>query len=50
MVCLGLESEAAGWKGQTNPLSYGGNPNTFTCWVESSETGSQPNIETSPYL
>ena len=24
MVCLGLEPEAAGWKAQTNPLSYGG--------------------------
>ena len=26
MVCLGLEPEAAGWKAQTNPLSYGGTP------------------------
>ena len=25
MVCLGLEPGAAGWKAQTNPLSYGGN-------------------------
>ena len=24
MVCLGLEPGATGWKGQTNPLSYGG--------------------------
>ena len=24
MVCLGLEPGAAGWKAQTNPLSYGG--------------------------
>ena len=24
MVCLGLKSGAAGWKVQTNPLSYGG--------------------------
>ena len=23
MVCLGLEPRAAGWKAQTNPLSYG---------------------------
>ena len=23
MVCLGLEPGAAGWKAQTNPLSYG---------------------------
>ena len=22
MVCLGLEPRAAGWKAQTNPLSY----------------------------
>ena len=26
MVCLGLEPGAAGWKVQTNPLSYGGTP------------------------
>ena len=26
MVCLGLEPRAAGWRGQTNPLSYGGTP------------------------
>ena len=24
MVCLGLEPGAAGWKAQTNPLSYNG--------------------------
>ena len=23
MVCLGFKPEAAGWKAQTNPLSYG---------------------------
>ena len=27
MVCLGLEPGAAGWKVQTNPLSYTGTPN-----------------------
>ena len=26
MVCLGLEPGAAGWKAQTNPLSYSGTP------------------------
>ena len=26
MVCLGVEPGAAGWKVQTNPLSYGGTP------------------------
>ena len=26
MVCLGVEPGAAGWKAQTNPLSYGGTP------------------------
>ena len=33
MVCLGLEPEAAGWKAQTNPLSYGGTPSAlfFDC-------------------
>ena len=30
MVCLGLEPGAAGWKVQTNPLSYGGNPYLYT--------------------
>ena len=29
MVCLGLEHGAAGWKAQTNPLSYGGTWATF---------------------
>ena len=26
MACLGLEPGVAGWWAQTNPLSYGGNP------------------------
>ena len=26
MVCLGLEPGVAGWKAQTNLLSYGGTP------------------------
>jgi len=26
MVCLGLEPRAAGWKAQTNPMSYGAIP------------------------
>ena len=26
MVCLGVKLEAAGWKVQMNPLSYGGTP------------------------
>ena len=30
MVCLGLESGAAGWKAQTNPLSYGVTPKKET--------------------
>ena len=29
MVCLGLEPEAAEWKAQTNPLSYGGTPSAI---------------------
>ena len=39
MVCLGLEPGAAGWKAQTNPLSYGGthsNPfmfDRFSCYL-----------------
>ena len=31
MVCLGLKPKAAGWKAQTNPLSYGGTPATLIC-------------------
>ena len=27
MACLGVKPGAAGWKVQTNPLSYGGTPN-----------------------
>ena len=34
MVCLGFEPGAAGWKAQTNPLSYGGTPQ-LTCLVKS---------------
>ena len=30
MVCLELKPGAAGWKAQTNPLSYGGSPNSTT--------------------
>ena len=26
MVCLGFKPGVAGWKAQTNPLSYGGTP------------------------
>ena len=26
MVCLGLDPGVAGWKAQTNPLSYSGTP------------------------
>ena len=29
MVCLGFEPGAAGWKAETNPLSYGGAPGLF---------------------
>ena len=28
MVCLGVKPGVAGWKAQTNPLSYGGTPIT----------------------
>ena len=33
MVCLGLEPGAAGWKAQTNPLSYGGNLITLELYL-----------------
>ena len=29
MVCLGFKPGVAGWKAQTNPLSYGGTPNYY---------------------
>ena len=29
MVCLGFDPGVAGWKAQTNPLSYGGTPSTI---------------------
>ena len=29
MVFLGFEPRAAGWKAQTNPLSYSGTPNKY---------------------
>ena len=32
MVCLGLKPGAAGWKAQTNPLSYSGTPITKVLW------------------
>ena len=34
MVCLGLKPGAAGWKVQTNPLSYGGTPRKEIIKVE----------------
>ena len=35
MVCMGFEPGAAGWKAQTNPLSYGGTPhNTLYMVIE----------------
>ena len=39
MVCLGLNPWAAGWKAQTNPLSYGGIPTMATLWVTLVKTG-----------
>ena len=34
MACLGVEPGAAGWKAQTNPLSYGGTPKiAYSCCV-----------------
>ena len=33
MVCLGLEPGAAGWKAQTNPLSYGGTHLSFILYL-----------------
>ena len=30
MVCLGLKPGAAGWKAQTNPLSYSGTPKPWS--------------------
>ena len=35
MVCLGLEPGTAGWKAQTNPLSYGGTRVLFLIFGQS---------------
>ena len=37
MVCSGVEPGVAGWKAQTNPLSYGSTPrqNSFTASIPS---------------
>ena len=41
MVCMGCAPWSAGWKAQTNPLSYGGNPRLlFFGLLESSEPSS----------
>ena len=31
MACLGVKPGVAGWKAQTNSLSYGGTPFSFLC-------------------
>ena len=41
MVCLGVEPGVAGWKAQTNPLSYGGTP--FSCHFTISKNLSKSN-------
>ena len=50
MVCLGLEPGAAGWKAQTNPLSYGGT-HLFrvlvTLYSLGTLSGPKPNLGTS---
>ena len=40
MGCLGVEPGAAGWKVQTNPLSYGGTPNYLLSlsWIKKLQT------------
>ena len=54
MMCLGLEPGAAGWKVETNPLSYGGTPMIFqdilftfcfNCCVHTTEKESKLIIE-----
>ena len=34
MVCLEVEPEVAGWKAQTNPLSYDGTPSLIVFNVD----------------
>ena len=57
MACLGVEPGAAGWKAQTNPLSYGGTPWPISSLANSTsvlnptsyvllETAAQRNINT----
>ena len=45
MVCLGVEPGAAGWKAQTNPLSYGGTPPNSLF-----DYGTDVNVPNSKYL
>ena len=33
-MCLGLEPGVAGWKEQTNPLSYGSTPSVTDCLLQ----------------
>ena len=37
MLCSGVESGAAGWKAQPNPLSYGGTPTPRTVKIQNRE-------------
>ena len=34
MACLGLKPGVAGWKAQTNPLSYDGTPMMIVSWMQ----------------
>ena len=45
MVCLGFEPRAAGWKAQTNPLSYGGTPTITHPYTEGDEQLDRPNCQ-----
>ena len=44
MACFGVEPGAAGWKGQTNPLSYGGTPMSKDIYFEKDLFVSQENF------
>ena len=45
MECLGLEPGAAGWKAQTNPLSYSGTPYLgLNLDLQTSEVASLPTV------
>ena len=45
MVCLGIKPGVAGWKAETNPLSYGGTQKEKLCFGENTKCSFCPNTQ-----